>query len=148
MAELGNAKRLGLFPKFCLTPIDLFDDALVVFGYGAGPGGYPATPNNDVNPYAESRPGGDDRPVPVKVPEWTDVNDWAYLVDPRIFPVIQMSYAQSPGGGRHPAPELFSVASPTSGLMFSNDVLPVKVRDWFAYGVSTWRGIGKRNVAG
>ena len=54
-----------------------------------------------------------------------------------------------PAGGRHPAPELFSVAtSPTSGLMFTNDVLPVKVRDWFAYGVSTWRGIGKRNVAG
>ena len=30
--------------------------------------------------------------------------------------------------------------------MFSNDVMPIKVRDWFAYGVSTWRGIGKRNV--
>ena len=148
MVELGSARRLGLFPKFCLVPMDLYDAALVVFGYGQGPGGYQGTPNNDVNPYADGRGGGDDRPVPVKVPEWTDVTDWAYLVDPRIFPVIQMSYAQSPGGGRHPAPELFSVASPTSGLMFSNDVLPVKVRDWFAYGVSTWRGIGKRNVAG
>jgi hypothetical protein len=148
MVELGSARRLGLFPEFCLVPIDLYDAALVVFGYGSGPGGYPGTPNNDVNPYGDTRPGGDLRPVAVKVPDWTDVNDWAYLVDPKIFPVIQMSYAQSPGGGRHPAPELFSVASPTSGLMFTNDVLPVKVRDWFAYGVSTWRGIGKRNVAG
>ena len=145
MTELGSAKRLGLYPRYCLVPIDLYDDALVVFGYGQGAGGYPATPNNDVNPYGASRPG-DDRPVPVKVPEWTDANDWAYLVDPAVFPVIQMSYAQAPGGGSHPAPELFSVASPTSGLMFTNDVLPVKVRDWFAYGVSTWRGVGKRNV--
>jgi hypothetical protein len=146
MAELGSGKRLGLYPRYCLTPIDLHDDALVVFGYGAGPGGYPATANNDVNPYAESRLG-DDRPTPIKVPEWTDANDWAYVVDPRVFPVIQMSYAQAPGGSAHPAPELFSVASPTAGLMFTNDVLPIKVRDWFAYGVSTWRGIGKRNVA-
>ena len=59
-----------------------------------------------------------------------------------------MSYSQSPGGGRHPAPELFSVTSETSGLMFTNDVLPIKVRDEFAVGVSGYQGIGKRNVAG
>jgi hypothetical protein len=146
MVELGSAKRLGLYPKLCLLPIDLYDDGLVVFGYGLGSGGYPNTPNNDVNPYAQARDGGDDRPIPLKVPEWTDTKSWAYLVDPKVFPVIQMSYMQAPGGSVHPAPELFSVASPTSGLMFTNDVLPVKVRDWFAYGVSTWRGIGKRNV--
>ena len=144
---------MGIQPKFCLVPLDLYDTALVVFGYGAGMSGYPATPNNDVNPYGGNGNGlglldpAVTRPIPVPVPEWTDLTDWAYLVDPQIFPVIQMSYAQSPGGGSHPAPELFSVASSTSGLMFSNDVLPVKVRDWFAYGVSTWRGIGKRNVA-
>ncbi len=33
-----------------------------------------------------------------------------------------------------------------AGLMFTNDVLPIKVRDYFAYGVATYRGIGKRNV--
>ena len=32
--------------------------------------------------------------------------------------------------------------------MFSNDVLPIKVRDWFAVGVNGYRGIGSRNVAG
>ena len=126
-------------------PIDLYDDALVIFGYGQGAGGYPGTANNDVNPYALDRVR-DDRPIPVKVPEWTDADNWAYLVDPRLFPVIQMSYAQLPGGGRHPAPELFSVSNPASGLMFTNDVMPVKVRDWFAYGVSGYRGVGKRNV--
>ena len=90
----------------------------------------------------------DPRPVPIVVPEWTDATDWAYIVDPAVFPVIHMSYSQSPGGGRHPAPELFSVTSETSGLMFTNDVLPIKVRDEFAVGVSGYQGIGKRNVAG
>jgi HK97 family phage major capsid protein len=146
MAELGSAKRQVLFPKFCLVPVDLFDDALVAFGYGSGPGGYPGTPNNDVNPYAQDR-AGDPRPTVVAVPEWTDTNNWAYLVDPQIAPVICMSYGDNPGGRSHPAPQLYSVTDPTSGLLFTNDTLPIKVRDIWAYGVATWRGIGKRNVA-
>lgn len=141
MTEAGSSKRLGFWPKYCLVPGDLYDDALVAFGYGSGPGGYPGTGNNDVNPYS-----GDARPVPVTVPEWTDTNNWAYLVDPMLQPIIMMSYVQAPGGGRHPEPELFSAAGQTAGLFFSNDVLPIKIRDWFAYGVATWRGIGKRNV--
>jgi hypothetical protein len=147
MAELGSAKRQVLYPKFCLVPVDLYDDALVAFGYGSGPGGYPGTPNNDVNPYASDR-AGDPRPVVVAVPEWTDTNNWAYLVDPQIAPVICMSYGDNPGGRSHPAPQLYSVTDPTSGLLFTNDTLPIKVRDIWAYGVATWRGIGKRNVAG
>jgi len=146
-AELGSAKRQVLWPKFLLVPVDLYDQALIDFGYGAGPGGYPATPNNDVNPYAQDRPG-DPRPIPIAVPEWTDVTDWAWIVDPRIAPVLCMAYADNPGGTSHPAPQLYSVTDPTSGLLFTNDTLPIKVRDYFAYGVATWRGIGKRVVAG
>ena len=146
-AELGSGKRQTIWPKFLLVPADLYDQALIDFGYGAGPGGYPGTPNNDVNPYAQDRPG-DPRPIPVAVPEWTDVTDWAYIVDPRISPVICMAYGDNPGGTSHPAPQLYSVTDPTSGLLFTNDTLPIKVRDYFAYGVATWRGIGKRNVVG
>ena len=146
-AELGSAKRQALWPKFLLVPADLYDQTLIDFGYGAGPGGYPATPNNDVNPYAMDRPG-DPRPVPILVPEWTDTTDWAYIVDPRIAPVICMAYGDNPGGTTHPAPQLYSVTDPTSGLLFTNDTLPIKVRDLFAYGVATYRGVGKRVVAG
>ena len=96
-----------------MLPVDLYDAALIDFGYGAGPGGYPATPNNDVNPYAMDRPG-DPRPVPILVPEWTDTTDWAYIVDPRISPVICMAYGDNPGGTTHPAPQLFSVTDPSS----------------------------------
>lgn len=144
-AELGSAKRQGLWPLYCITPFDLYDDMLVIFGYGAGPQGKPGTSDYDVNPYAQDRPG-DPRPRVIPVPDWTDAYKWAYLADPLLAPVIQMSYAQAPGGGVHPMPELFSVASPDAGLMFSNDVMPIKIRDWWAYGVATWRGIGKRNA--
>ena len=99
-----------------------------------------------MNPFAETRVG-DPRPIPIAVPEFTDANDWAYIADPQLAPVIQMAYADNPGGRSHPAPMLYSVTSPTAGLMFTNDVLPIKVRDYFAYGVATYRGIGKRNVA-
>jgi hypothetical protein len=52
-----------------------------------------------------------------------------------------MAYANAPQGGAHPMPEIYEVTSETSGLMFSNDVLPVKARDWWTHGVSTWVGI-------
>ena len=139
-AELGSGKPLGIFPRFLLVPAELYDTALSILGYGEGmPTSY--------SPEAQSRGFADPRPVPLVVPDWTDATDWAYIVDPALFPVIQMSYSQAPGGRRHPIPELFAVVSETSGLMFSNDVLPIKVRDEFAVGVNGPRGIGKRNVA-
>ena len=137
--EIESAKRLGLFPKYALVPVDLYHTALSVFGYGEGmPTSYEV--------FSLDRGEADPRPVPLAVPDWTDANDWAYIADPRVFPVIHVSYAQAPQGGQHPPPELFAVTSPTAGLVFTNDVLPVKVRDWFAYGVNGYRGIGKRNV--
>lgn len=143
--ELNSGKRQGLWPKFWLGPADLYDEALNIFGYGAGPGGEPGTAENDVNPYAQTRPG-DPRPIPLSVPEFTDTNDWAYIADPMLAPVIQMSYSVAPGGRSHPLPELFSVSSELAGLMFTNDTMPIKVRDEYWYGPATYRGIGKRNV--
>ncbi|HRQ14717.1 MAG TPA: hypothetical protein PK205_15555, partial [Promineifilum sp.] len=138
--ELGGGKPLGIFPRYLLVPAELYDTALSILGYGEGmPTVY--------TPEAQGRGFADPRPIPLVVPEWTDATDWAYIVDPALFPVIQMSYSQAPGGRSHPIPELFAVVSETSGLMFSNDVLPIKVRDEFALGVNGPRGIGKRNVA-
>lgn len=144
--ELTSDKRLGLWPYYWLGPADLYTNALDYFGYGAGTGGKPGTGDNDVNPFAINNLAGDPRPIPIAVPDFTDTNDWAYLADPAIHPVICMSYANSPGGGVHPPPQLFTVTSELAGLMFTNDTLPIKVRDEYAYGVATYRGIGKRNV--
>ena len=144
----GASSSLGLWPSFLLVPIELYDTALVMFGYGAGDIGRPVAADTaqEVNPYAESRPG-DPRPTVIAVPEWTDATDWAAICDPRLQPVIHMAYANQPGGGGHPMPEIYEVTSETSGLMFSNDVLPVKARDWWTYGVSTYLGVHKSNVA-
>jgi hypothetical protein len=71
---------------------------------------------------------------------WTDSNDWAALADPRLYPTIGVGYRY----GR--VPEVFSVASPTAGLMFSNDTLPVKVRFIFAVAPIDYRGMYKANV--
>ena len=138
--EVNSGKKLAVFPKFLLVPDDLYDVALTITGYGEG---MPTT----YMPEAQARSAEDPRPVVVVVPDWTDATDWAYLVDPQIYPVIQMSYAQAPGGGSHPAPELYSVVNENQGLLFTNDVMPIKVRDWFAVNVNGPRGIGKRNVA-
>ena len=73
--------------------------------------------------------------------------DWAQIVDPRLHPVIQMAYASAPQGGVHALPEIYEVRSETAGLMFTNDTLPIKIRDWWAYGVATHVGVGKNNVA-
>lgn len=145
----GTGKPLGLWPAFCLLPIELYDDALAAFGYGSGDVGKPnaAGTAQEPNVYAQSRPG-DPRPIPVVVPEWSDATDWAYIVDPRLHPVIVMAYAGSPAGGAHALPEIFEVRSETAGLIFSHDTLPVKVRDWWACGVATHVGVGKNTVAG
>jgi hypothetical protein len=139
-AEVNSGKVLGIFPRFLLVPAELYDTALSILGYGEG---MPTT----YTPEAQDRGFADPRPIPLVVPDWTDATDWAYIVDPAVYPVIQMSYSQAPGGRRHPIPELFAVVSETSGLMFTNDTLPIKVRDEFALGVNGHRGIGKRNVA-
>jgi hypothetical protein len=138
--EVHSGKSLAVFPRFILVPAELYDTALSIFGYGEGmPTSYA--------PQAQDRGPIDPRPVPLAVPDWTDATDWAYIVDPTVYPVIQISYAQSPGGGSHPAPELYTVTDENQGLIFTNDVMPIKVRDWFAVNVNGPRGIGKRNVA-
>ena len=143
----GTANKLGLWPTYALLPIDLYDAALEAFGYGSGDVGKPNSGGTAQvpNPYGESRTG-DPRPIPVVVPEWTDATDWAQIVDPRLHPVIQMAYASAPQGGAHALPEIYEVRSETAGLMFTNDTLPIKIRDWWAYGVATHVGIGKSNV--
>jgi hypothetical protein len=138
--EIGSGKRLGFWPKYCLVPGDLYRQALDNFGYSdAVPTAHDANYND--------RGPADPRPVPVAVPDWTDATDWAAIVDPMLFPVIHMTYGQDASGREHPLPEIFTAQSELGGLMFTNDKLPIKVRDEFAVGVDGYRGIHKNNVA-
>jgi hypothetical protein len=138
--EINSGARIGVFPKYCLVPPDLYHTALSNFGYGEG---MPTT----YLPEAQDRGIGDPRPEPIAVPDWTDATDWAYIADPMVWPVIHMSFSADPSGRTFPAPELWAATGETGGLLFTSDVLPIKVRDEFAYGVNGYKGIGKRVVA-
>ncbi|MBN1537542.1 MAG: hypothetical protein JW908_12465 [Anaerolineales bacterium] len=141
--ELNSGERLGALtaPRFLLVPPDLEIAALQIIGSEGEPGGS----ENDVNPLS----AGDThdarlaaaRSRIIVVDLWPDTNDWAAVADPRLYPSIGIGYRY----GR--VPEVFSVASPTAGLMFSNDTMPVKVRFFFAVGAMDYRGLYKSNVA-
>jgi hypothetical protein len=140
--EINSGERLGALtaPKYCLVPIDLEETALQIFASEGEPG----TANNDENVLAtgdsHSRRMQSARSRVIVVPLWTDTNNWAAVADPNLYPSIGIGYRY----GR--TPEIFSVASPTAGLMFSNDTLPVKVRFFVAVGPTDWRGLHKSNV--
>jgi hypothetical protein len=145
--ELNSGERLGLLttPRYLLVPPDLEMTALQILSSDKD---YTYTLANaqsaPENPFAS----GDfhdarlqaARERVIVVDLWTDTNDWAAAADPRLYPTIGIGYRY----GR--TPEIFSVASPTSGLLFSNDTLPVKVRFFFAVGPMDWRGLYKSNV--
>jgi hypothetical protein len=140
--EVNSGERLGFLtaPRYVLVPIDLEMTALQILASE----GMPGTANNDENPLAQ----GDSHDARMRnarnrvivVPFWTDTNNWAAAADPRLYPSIGLGFRF----GR--TPEIFSVASPTAGLMFTNDTMPVKVRFFFAVGPTDYRGLYKENV--
>jgi len=141
--EVNSSEALGALtaPKYLLVPNELELTALQIMATEHTPG----SGNYNVNPYAE----GDARMARlasarervIVMDLWTDANNWAAVADPNLYPSIGVGYRY----GR--MPEIFSVASPTAGLMFSNDVMPVKVRFFYATGPTDYRGLYKHNVA-
>lgn len=142
--ELNSGERLGgiVVPKFLLVPPDLEATAIQIIASELQPG----TGNNDVNPIGED---SDSRASRLQMARervivmdfWTDTKKWAVAADPMLYPSIGIGYRY----GR--TPEIFSVADANSGLMFSNDVMPVKVRWFYAIGPVDWRGLYKQNAS-
>lgn len=133
-----NGSALGIMPKYALVPRDLWYTARKTFGYGEGmPTAY--------TPFAQAFSEEDPLPVPIIVPDWSDGNDWAYAVDPRMNRTITVAYSQAPQGGTHPLP---SVEILTSGdyTFFNDKVMALKVMNELAIGVADAAGLGKRNV--
>jgi len=142
--ELNSSERLGglLQPKYLLVPPDLEQTALIILASE----GYPGTANNDINPEAagttsDARLAAARRRL-VVMDFWTDTNNWCLMADKALFAGLGIGYRF----GR--TPEIFSVASPTAGLMFTNDVMPIKVRFFYAVGVQNYRAFYKSNVSG
>ena len=145
--ELNSGERLGalIAPKYLLVPPDLEITATQILAsesdylYALSNGvAAPINPNAEGSDRQERLAMARKRVVVVDL--WTDANDWAAVADPRLYPTIGLGFRY----GRQP--EIFSVASPTAGLMFSNDTMPVKVRYFYATGPMDWRGMYKANV--
>jgi hypothetical protein len=143
-AELNSTERLaGLTkPRFVWVPVDLEDTAVAELASGEGQVGsadYNVNADALANALTDRLQRARDRVI--VCPFWTDTTDWVAQADPDLYPGLGLGYRY----GR--TPEIFSVASPTAGLMFSNDTMPVKVRFFFATGFTDWRAWYKHVVA-
>ncbi len=147
-AELNSTERLGALtaPKYLLVPPDLEITAMQVLGtekdYTYALSNGVAAPDNvfaEGNLAIARLRSARERVVTVDL--WTDTNNWAAVADPLLYPTIGLGFRY----GR--TPEIFSVASPTAGLMFTNDTMPIKARFFYAVGPTDWRGLYKHNVA-
>jgi len=140
--EHNSGERLGALtaPWYLLVPTDLEMLGIQTLASAKEPG----TGDNDINPEAvgdmrtERLRRAQDRTIVVDL--WTDVNNWAAVANPMLYPSIGLGFRFGS------TPEIFSVVSPTAGLMFTNDVMPIKARFFFATGPIDWRGVYKHNV--
>ena len=145
--ELNSGERLGalVVPKYILVPPDLEITACQIlatdYDYTYALSNGQAAPVNvhSQGPDLQARMAFARSRV-IVVDLWTDTNDYCCVADPMLYPSIGIGYRY----GRNP--EIFSVASPTAGLMFSNDTLPIKVRFVYATGPIDYRGMYKCNV--
>ena len=140
--ELNSGERLGAltYPYYALVPIDLVDPMVEILATE----NVASTMDFRINPDAQGE-GREERlrrarDRIIQVDFWTEIDHWAAAADPRKYPSIGLGYRFGP------TPEIFSVASENSGLMFSNDVMPIKCRFFYAIGPMDWRGLHKSNV--
>ena len=135
--ELNSGEPLGALtaPRYLLVPNELEVSALQILASEGEPG----TADNDINPWSQGASHESfiaaARSRVIVVDFWADPNNWAAVADPRIYPSIGLGFRY----GR--TPEIYSVASPTLGLMFSNDTLPIKVRFFYVLGAIDHRGM-------
>jgi hypothetical protein len=146
--ELHSAERLGalVVPRFLIVPPDLEPTAIQIlaseyqYTYALSNGtSAPVNPNASGDGLSDRINNARNQIIVVDL--WTDTNNWAAAADPRLYPTIGLGFRYGN------TPEIFSVASPTAGLMFTNDSLPVKVRFFYAVGPQDYRGLYKANVA-
>ena len=127
----GSGPRAGVNPRYLLVPRQLQLTAMKIL--------YP-TLENAASIYSENQQRGQPGDV-ITVPEWTDANDWAAAVDPRIAPAIFI------GERFGLMPEIFIAGDDLSPTVFSNDEHRLKVRNFLAVWVNDFRPLHKSNVA-
>jgi len=131
LAQLNvSGRRQGVRPKYLMVPIELE-------GQGIEAATTTIKPNTFTNKVARKRTIPEDNVI--TVPHWTDAESWAAVADPLMVPIAGVGFRFGE------LPELFTQADPRIGLLFTNDVLPIKVRYFFAVSAINPRGAIKSN---
>jgi hypothetical protein len=132
--HVNSSTRLGALtrPRFLWVPVDL--ETLAIQILATEHERLSADWNINVEAQGNQRETrlANARNRVIVCPLWTDTNNWAAQADPNLYPSIGVGFRY----GR--TPEIYSVADPRAGLMFSNDVMPVKVRFFYAVGPTDW----------
>ena len=127
--KYGTGKASGIYPKYLLVPVDLVDIA------------------NDIllnqwltadNKAAHNLLYGTAEPI--TIPEWTDANNHAAVIDPNLIPGVMI------GEIFGVKPQIFSASSELDPAMFANDESRLKVRQFLNVGVADFRPLHKSNV--
>ncbi|MDX1491281.1 MAG: hypothetical protein R3332_08340 [Pseudohongiellaceae bacterium] len=121
-ADPDTGEPLGLTPNLLLIPADLEENAFDAFRR-----------DTNVDPdFAQST-----MPKIRPVSYWTDVSDWSLICDPVDHGTIEIGFLD----GKQ-EPEMFIQDSPTSGSMFTNDMVTYKIRH--VYGGAPVSALGMR----
>src|SRR3990170_445891 len=126
----GTGPAMAIDPKYCLVPRELKLTAMKIL--------YPEW-ENAATIYSENLQRGEIGDV-VVVPEWTDANNWAAVVDPRLVAGIVVCERFGL------LPEIFVAGDELSPAVFMNDEHRIKVRHFLAVLVQDFRALHKSNV--
>jgi len=126
----GTGPAMAIDPKYCLVPRELKLTAMKIL--------YPDW-ENAANVHSENLQRGEIGDV-VVVPEWTDANNWAAVVDPRLVAGIVVCERFGL------LPEIFVAGDELSPAVFMNDEHRIKVRHFLAVLVQDFRALHKSNV--
>jgi hypothetical protein len=77
---------------------------------------------------------------PLRVPYWSDANDWAIMADPKLVPTIEVAFLNG-----NQEPELLQEAA-NSGSDFTNDQMRLKLRHIYGGAVVDFRSAVKNVV--
>jgi hypothetical protein len=127
----GAGAKMAVNPKYLLVPRALQLTGMQIL--------YP-TLERAAQIYSENLQRGEPGDV-ITVPEWTDANNWAAVVDPNLVPGICV------GERFGLMPEIFVAGDELSPAVFMNDESRIKVRHFVAVGVADFRPLHKSNVA-
>ncbi len=131
MLAPGSGPKLALDARYMLVPRSLRLAGMRIL--------YPSF-EREANIFSENLQRGEMGDV-ITVPEFNATTDWAAVADPRLAPGIIL--AERFGL----TPEIYIADQETSGALFTNDEIRMKVRHWCSIFVADYRPLYKSNVA-